>query len=177
MAASIGHRLLGITKRGQKEVSKMLYEQIMQSAYIYEHIIESMHDGVFTIDRSGTIITINPAALRILEIAKEEILQKNFSEVFIRYPENDDFNQTILDAVYKSFMSHHKICNYYTGKTTKCLFVTTSFLKIARGNESDVVGVNAVFSDITELQNFRNAEVVKKVKLNRILLENKYKTL
>ena len=142
----------------------MLYERILHSAYIYEHIIESMHDGVFTIDFSGTITTVNPSAIAILEINKDEIINKKFSEVFIQYPENDDFNQTILDAVYKSSMSHHKLCNYYTGKTMKYLFVTTSFLKITHGNESKAVGVNVVFSDITELQKLREAAVAMKIK-------------
>lgn len=147
----------------------MLYEQILQSAYIYEHIVESMHDGVFTIDNTGTITTVNPSAAKILELTKDDMLNKKYAEVFIQYPENDDFNQTVLDAVYKSFMSHHKVCHYYTGTKTKYLFVTTSFLKISLGNESKTVGVNVVFSDITELQEHRNAAVARKIKFSGIL--------
>lgn len=142
----------------------MLYERILDTALIYEQIIESMHDGVFTIDHSGTITTVNPSAINILDIKKDGILNKKFSEVFFRYPQNDDFNQTILDAVYKSSMSHHKICTYYTGKTMKYLFVTTSFLKIKHGNENRAVGVNVVFSDITELQELRDAALAIKIK-------------
>lgn len=142
----------------------MLYKQILNTALIYEHIIESMHDGVFTIDSSGTITTINPSAVNILDIKKDEILNKKFSEVFFAYPQNDDFNQTVLDAVYKSSMSHHKICNYYTGKTMKYLFVTTSFIKIVHGNESRAVGINVLFSDITELQELRDAALAIKIK-------------
>ena len=141
----------------------MLYK-ILNTAYIYQHIVESMHDGVFTINNSGTIVTVNPSAAKILEISSDEILDKKFSEVFVEYPENDDFNQTVLDAVYKSFMSHHKICDYYTGKTLKYLFVTTSLLKIAGGDKDKTVGVIVVFSDITELQKLREAEVAQKIK-------------
>lgn len=142
----------------------MLYEQILHSAYIYEHIIESMHDGVFTIDNSGTITTVNPAAINILEIKKDDIMNRKFSEVFFNYPQNDEFNQTVLDAVYKSSMSHHKICDYYTGKKTKNLFITTSFLKMVQGNETENVGVIVVFSDITELQELRDAALAVKIK-------------
>lgn len=146
----------------------LLYERILHSAYIYQSIVESMHDGVFTIDKSGTIITVNPSAGKILEIDNNDMLNKKFSEVFIEFPENDDFNQTILDAVYKSFMSHHKICNYYTGKKTKNLFITTSILKINHKNKSRTVGVNVVFSDITELQTLREDAVAMKItQLNR----------
>jgi len=142
----------------------MLYERIWDSALIYEHIVESMHDGVFTIDKTGTISTINPSAVNILEIKKEDILNKKFSEVFFRYPQNDDFNQTVLDAIYKSSLSHHKLCHYYTGKTSKYLFVTTSFLKINHEKESRAIGINVVFSDITELQELRDAALAMKIK-------------
>ena len=125
-----------------------------------------MHEGVFTIDNSGTITTVNPSAVKILELDKADILNQKYSEVFIRYPQNDDFNQTILDAVYKSSMSHHKICSYYTGQKMKYLFVTTSFLKINNANE---IGVSVVFSDITELQEQRNAVVDMKIKWSGIL--------
>jgi PAS domain S-box-containing protein len=143
----------------------MLYEQILRTVYVYEHIIESMNDGVITIDNSGTITTVNPSAARILEMKKEDILNRKYSQVFIQHPENDDFNQTVLDAVYKSFVSHHKICSYYTGQSTKTLFVTTSLLKINIDNETKTVGINVVFSDITELQQLRNASVNLKIKL------------
>lgn len=142
----------------------MLYERILDTALIYEHIIESMHDGVFTIDNSGTITTVNRSAVNILEIKKDDILNKKFSEIFFCYPQNDDFNQTILDAAYKASMSHHRLCNYYTGKTTKYLFVTTSFLKIQNGDEIRAVGINVVFSDITELQELRDAALAAKIK-------------
>lgn len=137
----------------------MLYKRIIHSSYIFQHIIENMHDGVLTVDNSGIITTVNPAAIKILELNKTDIMNQNYSDIFIHYPENDDFNQTVLDAVYESSMSHHKICSYYTGEIVKSLFVTTSFLKICIGDESETVGVNVVFSDITELQELRDAAV------------------
>ncbi len=150
-------------------VPEMLYEQILSSALIYEHIIESMHDGVITIDNSGTIIMLNPSAVKIFANDKENILGKKYSEVFFRYPENDDFNQVVLDAVYKSFMSHHRICKYYNGKTTKHLFVTTSILKVPDDKEIKTLGVNVIFSDITEEHELRNALVADKIKWSGIL--------
>ncbi|MEA1961128.1 MAG: diguanylate cyclase [Bacillota bacterium] len=137
----------------------MLYKRILHSSYIFQHIIDNMHDGVLTIDDTGTITTFNPAAEKILDIDKKNIINKKYSNVFIQHPENDAFNQTVLDAVYESSMSHHKICTYFNGNTIKSLFVTTSFLKITESDESEVVGVTVVFSDITELQELRDASV------------------
>lgn len=149
----------------------MLYERIIHSSYVFQHIIENMHDGVLTVDFSGTITTVNAAAETILEIHKEDLLGKKYSDIFVRYPENDDFNQTVLDAIYESSMSHHKICSYFTGKNSKSLFVTTSFLRINYCNESKTIGITIVFSDITELQELRDAAVAfdKIKKLNRQL--------
>lgn len=46
----------------------MLYNRIQQSVKVFQHVIENMHDGVLTIDRSGTIATVNSAATNILEM-------------------------------------------------------------------------------------------------------------
>ncbi len=135
-------------------------------------MIENMHDGVLTIDRSGIITTVNPAAINILEMDKKQIEKKNFSDVFIHYPENDDFNQIILDAIYQDFMSHHKICNYYTGGKIKSLFVTTSLLKVEEEGALHSIGVTVLFIDITELQELRDAAVaLDKIKVLNQQLE------
>lgn len=140
----------------------MLYERIVHSSYIFQNIIENMHDGVLTLDYSGKITTVNLAAEKILEMNKNDLLDKNYADIFIYYTENDDFNQTVLDAIYKSSMSHHKICSYYTGKKTKALFVTSSFIRINEVDKCKAIGVTIVFSDITELQDLRDAAVAMK---------------
>ncbi|MDF2685168.1 MAG: sensory box/GGDEF family protein [Clostridia bacterium] len=137
----------------------MLINRIINSSLVFQHVIENMHDGVLTIDNSGFITTINPAAENILNKKKEEILGKKISEVFFEYPENDGFIQIILDAVYDASMSHHRICTYYTGEHYKSLFMTTSFLKVKIENEVQPIGVTVLFSDVTELGELRDAAV------------------
>lgn len=157
----------------QSEVGDfMLFERLLHSSIIFRHVIENMHDGVLTIDNSGIITTVNPAAEKILEMPKKNLLNSKFSDFFFNYPENDDFNQTILDAIYDASMSHHKICNFYTGKTLKSLFVTTSFLKIDIEAEVQSVGITVLFSDITELQELRDAAIaLDKIKILNQKLE------
>lgn len=138
----------------------MLIKRILHSSLVFQHVIENMHDGVLTIDYSGIITTVNPAAVSILEMEKKQILDKKLSDVFFIYPENDDFNQIILDAVYDASMSHHKICNYYTGEHIKSLFMTTSFLKAQTGGELQPIGVVVLFCDVTELRELQDAAVV-----------------
>jgi diguanylate cyclase (GGDEF)-like protein/PAS domain S-box-containing protein len=135
----------------------MLAKKIIESSLVFQHVIENMHDGVLTIDYSGVITTVNPAAETILELKKDRILDKKLSDVFFEYPENDDFIQVILDAVYDASMSHHKVCGYYTGKRQKSLFVTTSFLKVKIDDAIESIGITVLFSDVTELGELKDA--------------------
>ncbi|MEN6391532.1 MAG: diguanylate cyclase [Syntrophomonas sp.] len=137
----------------------LLIERILRSSLVFQHVVQNMHDGVLTIDYSGIITMVNPAALNILEMEKDQVLGKNFSDIFFANPENDDFNQIILDSVYDASLSHHKTCNYYTGKRLKSLFMTTSFLKVQVEGELQSIGVTVLFSDVTELQDLRDAAV------------------
>ncbi len=150
----------------------MLIDRIINSSLIFQHVIENMHDGVLTIDNSGVITTVNPAAETILDIKKEDIQDKKLSDVFFDYPENDDFIQIILDAVYDASMSHHRICAYYTGEHLKSLFMTTSFLKVRTEDDVRSIGVTVLFSDVTELGELRDAAAaLDKIKMLNEKLE------
>ena len=116
-----------------------------------------MTDGVVAIDLSGSIITFNPAAASILGIRQEEALAKSFGEVFLATEENDDFNQTILDAIYESSTSHNRIVTFTQNSNKTTLALTTTFLKAEDGT-GQRMGVIAVFSDITELQALQESE-------------------
>ncbi len=122
-------------------------------------ILDDMTDGVVAIDLAGRIITFNPAAVRILGISEEEALSKSFGEVFLLSEENDDFNQTILDAIYDSSTSHNRIVTFTNNGRQTTLALTTTFLKAEEGS-GEKMGVIAVFSDITELQKLQEAEKI-----------------
>ncbi|ATW26152.1 GGDEF domain-containing protein [Candidatus Formimonas warabiya] len=151
----------------------MLFDRIMHSAAIYKHVIENMQDGVITVDKNGIITMINPAAERILEKKRADVIEKKYSEVFFCDKENDNFNQTVLDAIYESPQVHRKIVNYYTGKKLITLFLSTSYIKMEIDKECETVGIVAVFSDITELQDLREAgKAFEQIKLLNKKLEN-----
>ena len=132
-------------------------QETLHSSLVFRHVIENMHDGVLTIDNTGVITTVNGAAEKILELERERLLNKRLSDVFFDHRENEDFIQIILDAIYDASMSHHRICGYYTGRQFRSLFVTTSFLKIEGEGGMESAGVAVLFSDVTELQELRDA--------------------
>ena len=112
-----------------------------------------MSEGVMTISFSGVITYLNPSALSILARPQEELLNRRFGMCFFDDERNDAFTQAILDAVYDRERSHDTIVTYYTETQTKQLRMVTSYL--TDGEER--VGVIVVLSDMTELQDLRDA--------------------
>ena len=112
-----------------------------------------MTEGVMTIGLDGVITYVNPAAASILRMDAQALTGNKFIKCFFEYPENDAFNQTILDAVYDSATTHRNVVPYYTGSDFRQLHVTTSYLH----DNGIKVGVIAVLSDISELTELRDA--------------------
>ena len=118
-----------------------------------ERILRDMSEGVMSIGMDGVITGVNPAAARILDRRSEELLGQRFARCFFEQPENDAFNQAILDAIYDATVSHENVVPYFTDRQTRQLHVTTSYLH--SGQEK--IGVIAVFRDISELAELRDA--------------------
>ncbi len=112
-----------------------------------QRIIRDMSEGVMTFGRDGTVLYVNPAAEKILNVKADEITKMKFAKAFIRYEENDAFNQAILDAAYAYDKMHESLVPYFNGKNTRQLHIVCSFLK----NEDENVGGIVVIGDITEL--------------------------
>ena len=123
------------------------------SELIHKSIMQDMTEGVMTIGLDGVITYVNPAAASILEMDVSALMGRKFIQCFFEYPENDAFNQTILDAVYDSASKHRNVVSYFTGSTFRQLNVTTSYLH----DNGEKVGVIAVLSDISELTELRDA--------------------
>ncbi|MBW2344653.1 MAG: HlyD family efflux transporter periplasmic adaptor subunit [Deltaproteobacteria bacterium] len=130
-----------------------------QESIIYKNILANMSDGVMTIDLKGQIITFNPAAANILDLKEEDVLGKKFAQVFFEYEGNDDFNQAILDAIYESNVGHRAMVDFDTGEKKVSLSLSTSFLQDRRGGDLEKVAIIAVFSDVTEVKQLRDAEI------------------
>ena len=124
-----------------------------RSELIHKSIMQDMTEGVMTIGLDGVITYVNPAAASILEMDVSMLTGKKFIQCFFEYPENDAFNQTILDAVYDAATKHRNVVPYFTGSIFRQLHVTTSYLH----DNGVKVGVIAVLSDISELSELRDA--------------------
>ena len=118
-----------------------------ENGAMLQRIVQDMSEGVLTLGRDGTILYVNPAAEKILNIKADKITKMKFAKAFIRYKENDDFNQAILDALFAPDAAHESLVPYYNGKDIRQLHIVCSFLK----NQNTTVGGIIVLGDITEL--------------------------
>jgi len=116
-------------------------------ALVYESIIRDMSEGIMTISQNGVIESFNPAAERILGRKKDDVTGRLFAMEFIGDRENEDFTQSVLDAIYEPNSRHEMIVPWHNGEQTKQLYLVASFLF----HEKEKVGTIIVFSDITEL--------------------------
>lgn len=143
---------------------------------IYRSILENMKDGVMTVGADGRIMTFNSAAESILSLKRDEVLQRSFGEVFFTREGNDEFNQTVLNAVYESEKVHNSIVTYNTGEKILTLAVTTSFLPSQEAGVKKEMAVIVVFNDITEMERLRDAELqlTEELKKRHKELQNSY---
>lgn len=136
--------------------------------YIYKSIVKDMAEGVITIGFDGIITSVNPACESILEV-DNSIIGSPFAINFFEFSENDSFNQAVLDAIYGSTTLLNTVVSFFTGTSSKKLFITTSYLK-------DKQGVIVVINDVSELYELKDAiSAMEKIKsLNdKLELRNK----
>ena len=126
-----------------------------QQAQIYESIIRDMSEGVMTVSLGGVIESINPAAEKILGVKREDALGSRYVKIFFRNSENDEFNQSVLDAMQHPGTRHEKIVSWHNGGETRQLYMVTSILF----REDKKIGTIIVFNDITELAELKQRYV------------------
>lgn len=129
-------------------------DNVSKELEIFKSIMLNMQDGVIAVDNDGKIIASNPAAASILMLEDQELAAKEFKlifEKFILEPENDDFNDTILNAIYSSEIIQHKATKFYSNKICKNLLVSASNLYINQDGNHTKIGVIIVMSDLTEM--------------------------
>ena len=120
---------------------------------IRRSIVRDMSEGVMTVGMNGRISSLNPAAEKILGLSAADTVGKTLAGCFFERPENDEFCQTILDAVYDTTRQHHVVVPFFAGEKKRQLHVMTSFLK----EEGKKIGLIVVFSDISELVDLRDS--------------------
>ncbi|GAB6041249.1 efflux RND transporter periplasmic adaptor subunit [Endothiovibrio diazotrophicus] len=127
-----------------------------EHAALHSHIIGNIDEGIVTVGLDGAVLDFNPAAARLLGMAREAALGQPFGTLFLLDERNDAFAQAVIDAVYEADTTHNRVVRYHREDGSSLpLALSTSFLK----DESQATrGVIAVFRDVSELERLRDAE-------------------
>jgi adenylate cyclase len=119
------------------------------TAAIHESILMQMSDGVLTIDLSGIVVSLNPAAGAILGLDPAEVLGRPFAETFLVEPCFETLTELVLKAIYEAETIHSEELELERGGLMRSLSVSTTFLTTPSEEGGERIGVIAVLRDIT----------------------------
>ncbi|MCP4405323.1 MAG: PAS domain S-box protein [bacterium] len=129
-----------------------LSEEIAISHTRYEMILQSMNNGLISLDFQGQIISFNQAAADILGFKAEEVLGKTYFEVFFRNPGNEEMNDLVLQAINEELTGSYQELDFLkTDRQSVPLGLMTSILK---DSDDKDVGVLMVFHDLSEIRRY-----------------------
>ncbi|MBI5675270.1 MAG: PAS domain-containing protein [Nitrospirae bacterium] len=147
------HELVGKLKEKEKELARLkaLAEEKAAGMEVYnENILQSVPSGVVTVNNSMKIQSINNAARRILGIAGEDIIGRNFTEVF---------NENLSSLISKNETMLRGEYSYVTGDNRHIwIGATSSKLKNTAG---ETIGTIFVFVDLTDIKALRTQVELK----------------
>lgn len=129
----------------------------------YVRVLDSMSCGVMLVDGEGVVRSLNSMTAELLGLKRSEVINTLFAEAFIARSELDEFNETVLAAIYDNVVGHQRLVHIEVGERTVPISVATSYL---RGDTPDErrpdgarkLGVVAVITDMTELEALRARE-------------------
>ncbi len=141
---------------------------------IRKRILTDISEGIMLIGFNGYILYANTTASYILGIPREEMEGHSFATLFFDKPENDEFVQAVIDSIYDRERKHDTIVPYTCGDRSVSLRMLTSFY--IDGEERK--GIIAVFSDVSEIMELRDAvKSLKKIQALNDQLELRNKLL
>lgn len=127
---------------GELDVSRQRYEMILQS----------MDNGVISLDFQGKITSFNQAASKILGLNPERVLGKMYSEVFFDNQGNEDMNDVVIQAI-TEYTSHlYKEVNFLRkdGKQVPLGLMTS----ILQDYDNKEIGALIVFHDLSGIRKY-----------------------
>jgi two-component system, NtrC family, nitrogen regulation sensor histidine kinase NtrY len=134
-------------EEANRELLKSNVELEQRRLYM-EIVLASVAAGVVSADANGKILTINKSASRMLDIAAEKIIGKNYAEIL---PED------YIQSIDKFLVDKHVLKEGFLMKQirislesrTLTLLVSLNVLRDDRGN---FLGLVAVFEDLSEME-------------------------
>lgn len=124
---------------------------ITTAGSVTETILESISDGVFTVDHEWRIMSFNKAAEQILGVSREEAIGKHCWEVFRANMCDED---CALKKTMKEKKSFTSSSTHITDYQNKLIPVTVS-TSILRDNDGNVLGGVETFRDHSQVEELK----------------------
>lgn len=121
-------------------------QSLLDARSLNEHIMESMGDGIITVDNEGTIIAVNKTAERLTGYSAEELTGQSYEAVFWQ---GKAFNSPLLDTL-RTGKPHIAVrLEYHTKYGSITVSISSTRLQDAAGN---FIGAVVVIRDISEFK-------------------------
>lgn len=134
---------------------------------IQNSIFRDLSEGILMIGLDGRIQYFNQAAVDILEKKNEELLDNVFGAILINDEKNDEFIQTIVDAISDLSVPHYKLIQYNAPSGTKTIYVMSSFLK----NNDKKIALLLILNDMTDFASMKKRYTDKLIALLDSLIQ------
>jgi len=113
---------------------------------IIENILDNINSGVISLDPAGSILTVNNAACRILEIRPNDVIGQNYS-VLLTTLKSDELQEAVKQVRIRDSRVVEKEFRVSVGERRILLRIFMAAL----GDVDNFLGTLVVFDDMTEL--------------------------
>ncbi len=138
-------RIIGASTIGRDITERKKIEEALHSASLYSRsLIEASLDPLVTISTKGKIMDVNYATEQVTGVAREQLINSDFSDYFTAPDKaRAGYQQVLADGYVRGYpLTIHHI----SGKTTDVLYNATVY----KNEAGEVQGVFAAARDITE---------------------------
>jgi len=129
-----------------KESLQHAYSEAERRRLVIEKILENVNSGVISLDAEGRILTVNNAACRILNIAPDDVINRNYSTL-LSILNSDELKETVRGIIIKDFKGIEKEVRVRIGEKRILLRIFITSLQYAE----NFMGTLVVFDDLTEI--------------------------
>lgn len=133
-------------KKG-KETLQNAYTESDRRRLWMENILANINSGVIFLDVSGRILTINSSACSILNVNREDVIDKNYRELMSKIT-SEELHALINGIIIKDLSGIEKEVKIMVGEKRLILKV---FVTTLRDDASTPIGLLVVFDDLTDI--------------------------
>ncbi|MDB5415542.1 MAG: hypothetical protein JWR10_3877 [Rubritepida sp.] len=115
----------------------------------YRRALDAMADGVLTIGPDAGIMTVNPAAARMLDFDQAEAIGQSVAVLLAERDGTDEFIDALLAPLHESGKLERRTVSFPGGRRFS---IEGSLWRVRQGPFAGRPAITAVFSDVTETE-------------------------